>query len=198
MLLLAFLAVGSALATAVCWKYKYFNFQMYNDEMPSLDNTITEIPVDPPPAPTPAERLYATSKAAIGQDVTPKDIVPDYVACVSSLQEIYYRTFGHYIGSGAALYNTYALWFELRQNPAFEAVLVPTPGCIAVCATGTSQNDEAPIPHGHCAVVGKVNWMSNTSFGPKAGQWDANYTRESWDDYFFHKGGYPVYFFKPV
>ncbi len=187
MIFLGLSAAGVGLFILVCWKYKYFNFQVYDKKpMPSIDNII-EIPVEE----SFSDKLYKASKSLIGQDVTPGDTIHDSVACVASLQEIYRRVKGHYIGTGAALYSTYALLNELRANSEFEGILVPTPGCIVVCATGTGSGS---IEHGHCAIVGKKDWMSNDS---KTGLWQANYTRESWDEYFFHRGGFPVYFFKP-
>lgn len=152
-------------------------------------------PIELPKEPTLADKLYNTSKSCIGIDITPGDAIPDPVACVAQLQEVHRRALGQYIGSGAALYSTYALLTELKESDLFMDVSDPLPGDIWLYATGTGNGT---VSNGHCGVVGKTNWMSNTSFGPDRGKWMANYTKETVRAYFETKGGYPPHYFRPI
>lgn len=145
--------------------------------------------------PTPRELLYEVSKASLGMDLTPKDEIPDSVACVAQIQEVLRRTFGTYVGKGAALYNTRAFLNALVEDSSFLRVDEPLYGDIVVCATGTSVKPNSGVVYGHCGIVGKTHWMSNSSHN---GLWEANYTKDSWIAYFHTKGGYPVHYFRKV
>ena len=141
-----------------------------------------------------SEHLYYTAKSFLGIDITPKDEIPDDVACVAQVQEVVRRATGNYIGIGAALYNTRAFKDQsLKDRRMFEVhedeIL---PGDICVYPTGEGNGR---ISNGHVFIIGEHQWMSNSS---KTGLWSANYTRQSAKDYYETKGGYTPYFFRLV
>lgn len=150
-------------------------------------------PLGEPIGPSRSAKLYLEAKKWLGVDVTPGDSIPDGVACVASLQEIHRRAFGYYMGRGAALYNTAALTEWLRSSPDYSRVFNPLPGDIWIFPTGRSVFSPPPVPNGHCGVVGRKDWMSNTSAN---GRWEANYTQATCEAQFARKGGYPYYIFR--
>lgn len=170
------------------------------DKEPVPSNPVLEDVPEPPKQPvepSPAEKLYATAKASIGLDLTPLDEIPDEVACVAQLQAVHFKARDRHIGTGAALYNTFHLVKALEKDQGFKEVDEPRPGDLWVYATGTA-TFKSKIVHGHCGVVGRVQWMSNQGFGPDKGKWLPNYTKESAHAYFGIRGGYPRRLFRPV
>ncbi len=137
--------------------------------------------------------LYLKSKSFLGHDLTPADEIPDYVACVSQLQEVYRRTFGEHIGFGSALYSTKALKDHLLTDKKFKRVSFDEAlaGDICVYATGEGKAGT----RGHCFVVGKRDWMSNNS---KTGLWSADYTKDSAKVYYTGKLGMQPFVFRCV
>lgn len=150
-------------------------------------------PVEPP-KPSTRENLYVAAKASLGVDWTPEDVIPDSVACVSHLQEIYRKATGSYIGKGAARYNTKGLLLVIAADSRFKRVASDEalPGDIAICATGEGRD---PSDHGHCWIVGKTHWMSNTS---ATGNWEANYTKEEVLNFFVKRRGFTLHVFRPL
>lgn len=163
--------------------------------MTSLDNE-TRIVLEEQPRETRREILYRVSKSYIGVETTPKDEVPDQVACVASLQEVYRKAFGHYIGTGAALYNTRALKEALLVHQDFERIQPGNEmfGDVCVFPTGENTHSTSPNVRGHVFVVGKRDWMSNDS---SSGLWKANWTKDSALRYFVRANGFPQFVFRP-
>lgn len=169
---------------------------------PDLDLTDSFVPLEPhnpliePPVDTnkPTDNstyLYLKAKSFLGIDLTPADEVPDYVACVSQFQALYKSCFGEHLGTGACLYSTLALKNFLvkwsgAKSVSFEDAL---PGDICIFATGEGYTGS----RGHVFVVGKVNWMSNTS---ATGKWEANYEKPEVVDYFIKKLGFKPHVFR--
>lgn len=162
------------------------------------------VPEPPPEAPKqplettlPPKReiLYDAAKASLETDLTPRDEVPDEVACVAQLQAVFFKAFKRYIGEGAARYNTAALLLALRRDAAFKEIQLDDalPGDIAVCPTGHGAN---PAEHGHCWIIGKTHWMSNTSFDPGKGKWQASSTKPAVINSFVKKRGFPLHVFR--
>ena len=181
------LAIIVAFTGAISW----YLFQTYYKEEPTPMPEPT--PEPPPYTPSAREKLYEVSKACIGKEMSPKDLADDEVACVESLEGVYKWYKGKFIsGHTTPLLSTYALYIILKDHPDFVQVTEPEYGDIVVSPTGTGNGK---IPHGHCGVVGKRDWMSNDS---NTGLWQANFTRAKWYAYYHDKGGYPVFFFRPV
>lgn len=132
-----------------------------------------------------SEKLYQTAKASLGMDITPNDIIPDDVSCVASLQEVYRRAFGVYIGTGATLYNTRALKTHLATDPRFTPVSWEELNYGDIVVYGTGEGNPGAV--GHCFVVGKRDWMNNHS---DTGLWTANYTKAQVKAYWEDKLGF--------
>lgn len=140
------------------------------------------------PLETPREALLRVAKEHLGKDVTPRDHVPDVVACAESLCNVIQSldlTF-------PILPYTPDLLKELKRNPHYVGTLDLEPGNIIINATATG-NGRIP---GHCGVIlenGKI--ASNNS---KNGLWEDYYTIESWKARYRIYGGMPTMVFKKV
>lgn len=186
---LVFLAIGSALAVAICWKYKYFNFQVYDEEMPSTDNSITEIPI----VPTPAEKLYAEAVKAwkSGLDPSPQDLANDEVGCCESVENVRKNAHGAFIsGTDKPILHTKELELKLRSHIDFTEVFAPELGAIIVSPTGDGNGKV----RGHVGICGKTHILSNNSAN---GRFEPSYTYKEWDKRYAQLGGIPTYYFKP-
>lgn len=135
--------------------------------------------------------LYETALSCLNTDVTPKDLVPDNVACAETLNAIYARAFGKSIGGGASTYNLYN---SLLKHLDFTRVDLPLPGDIIISPTGYSKDGGKTLPNGHTGIVGEnTKIMSNDS---ASGLFKANYTIQTWTDRYVSKGRYPMVFFR--
>lgn len=147
-----------------------------------------------PPAPIPAktkrEYLYEVAYKCIGRDMSPADVAPDSLACAESINGVFKEAFGEFIGSGAALTSTAALYQTLRTDSRFELVINALPGDIVISPTGTSTKGSA---HGHVGIWGKETIMSNDS---STGKWLANYLLRNWKLVFHDTLGFPVFYFR--
>lgn len=137
------------------------------------------------------ERLYETAISCLGTDVTPKDLVPDNVACAETVNAVYAKAFGKSLGGGAS---TYLMYNSLLKHPDFTQVLTPLSGDIVISPTGYSRNGGKTVPNGHVGIVGENETiMSNDS---PTGLFKANYSIKGWTDRYVIKGGYPMVFFR--
>lgn len=143
-----------------------------------------------PSTPTPeslGQKIAAEAESYLNQDPTPDDIVPDDVACVSSLVKVTSRV----LNLDPKMSSTDVLYDVLLKDARFKLVDTPTPGTIVVSPTKGQQ-------HGHCGVYITDNLIaSNNSFGGVKGLWTQNYDRKSWIDYFGTKLGLTGYLFAP-
>jgi len=144
--------------------------------LPTIPFTIPSPPepqpdTTPKPEPkSPSQILYNTAKASLGKDLTPSDRVPDEVACVSQVQAVYKKAFGHYIEPYTD--STTTLTRVLRSHRDFQEAN-PTRGCISVFPTGNGTI-------GHVGIWGDTHVMSNNSAGKDKGKFTANYTHAEW------------------
>lgn len=137
---------------------------------------------------TPQQALLRVAKEHLGKDVTPRDNVPDVVACAESLSNVLKSLDKDF----PILPYTPDLLRELKRNPHYEGTLDLEPGNIIINATGTG-NGRIP---GHCGIILEgAKIASNTS---KTGLWEANFTIESWKARYRVFGGMPTYVFKKV
>lgn len=135
---------------------------------------------------TPRIKLYNAARAVLDTDVTPKDRVPDEVACAEVVSTILNKVtiVPHMTG-------TYTMYTYLRSNPRFEKVTTPLPGDIIISPTGMGNRN---LKHGHVGIVGVGGAiMSNSSHN---GKFEKNYTLQSWYKRFGLLGGMPLYYFR--
>lgn len=171
-------------------------FRGTKEPTPSTDNII-EIPIEPPQLSN-REKLYNASKGYIGLDLTPEDKIPDDVACVAQFQEVFRRTFGTYLGTGAALYSTYYLAKALAISNLVEKVAPEDAqfGDIWCFATGENIRATSPNVRGHVFVMGKQDWMSNNSNEPNKGKWMAHWRGDAVKRYFIQSNGFPAHVYR--
>jgi hypothetical protein len=119
------------------------------------------------------------------KDITPKDEVPDEVACVQNFCEVM-----NMVIRFPRLDNTKRLLDELKADPRFEATLDFNEATIIVNATGTGNGRLK----GHCGYIGtSQDIISGNSYN---GIWEYNYTIQKWNDRFRVKGGMQTYLFR--
>lgn len=138
---------------------------------------------------TRSEELYLTAVSKLWTDVTPKDEVPDNVACAAGVNAVHRTAFGDEIGGGAS---TYWLYDALTKRRDFERVDAPQRGDVIISPSG--YGNAKLVSNGHVGIVGDGDSiMSNTSAD---GLWKSNYTLETWRAYYGTKGKYPIYYFR--
>ena len=174
----------------IAWLAKVFKWE---EPMPSLDNTVTEIEFIPMPARDRAMELYTTAKDLLQpkKDVSPADLAPDELACVESIENVYKACFGTFIGGTKPLLNTWEMLVVLGDSPDFKRIEEPVPGAIILNATWSGNGKV----RGHVGICGKSWIMANNS---NTSYWSADYTYPAWNDYFAIHGGMKTHFFKPI
>ncbi len=151
-------------------------------------------PIQPP---SNRQKLYDVAYAAVGTDVTPRDSVPDELACASCVSRLIQKALPEM--NFPAVDSTRGLFDYMSKSPSFRGVQVASRGTIIIAVTGTGNGN---IPHGHCGIVGKnlspdgtLYVMSNDS---ASGFWRPNFTIQKFKNYFRDRGGYPLHFFDLV
>jgi hypothetical protein len=126
----------------------------------------------------------------LGRDVTPKDLVPDEVACAETVTAII-RTV---LPTFPVIPGTYTLWRQLENDPRFRRVSLPAPGVIVLSPTGT-QPATSRVRNGHVGIYGQGNAiMSNSS---ATGIFEQNFSTASWQAR-YGQAGFPIYYYQLV
>ena len=143
------------------------------------------------PTQTNAQKLVASAKKFLGQNLSVGTGVPYYVACAISLNKVHQDAFGFPIGGGAS---TAELYHALSQSPYFKQVDAPTLGCVVISPTGSGSNPA--YTHGHVGLQCLHGICSNDS---STGLWSENYADiEAWKAQFEVIEKYPTYFFMRI
>ena len=138
------------------------------------------------------QKFYDVALSFLGKDVTPRDEIPDEVACAITINTIHTKAFGYPIGGGAS---TYLLYRALLNSPFFVKIDLPEQGAVVISPTGY-RSKKTKIENGHVGCVGENGIiMSNDS---KSGLFLENYTLVSWRKRFVVEGSYPMYFFRRI
>lgn len=138
---------------------------------------------------TKSQRLAELAKSKLETDFTNDNIVPDEVSCAYAVTTI----LKEFDGVTPIIPGTNQLLTYLETSGLFERIMEPVAGCIVMSATGTNSKPEI-IPNGHTGIYLDNNLiMSNDS---ASGLWKQNYTRESWRNRYYYRGGYPVRLYK--
>ena len=158
------------------------------NEMPKMPEELEQpTPVPVVPIKSNQEKLLESAKAFLGKEASPKDRVPDDVACVESLGNVI-RNAGIKFPD---IYGTADAVAYFKLSPDWEATLDLTPGNVIINATGSGNG----TMKGHCGVIGEVNRIySNDS---RSGLFTAFYSIQTWKERYRMKGGMPTRVFKP-
>lgn len=136
------------------------------------------------------EFLYHVAKGCLGIDASPNDIAPDEYGCAETVNAIYFKAFGDYIGGNIS---TYRMYEALTKSPFFIRVDQPDRGDIIISPTGYGNGN---LTNGHVGIMASsTDIMSNDSY---TGKFEKNFTLKSWRDRYSKVGGYPVVFFRRV
>lgn len=147
--------------------------------------------------------LYEVVQSFVNKkiDVTPRDIVPDGVACAEVFMAIERAAFPNSDFKPSNPNSTLYVRKALRdRTDLWKQVYIPAPGDAVVSPTGYGMKknpDGTPvIPHGHIGYMllnGRI--ASNTS---KTGLFEDNYSLESWKERWVVRGGYPMEFYRRI
>lgn len=137
--------------------------------------------------PEPLNKIYLASKASLGKDASPRDLVPDGLGCAESLTTL----LRNIIPNFRIVTGTWSLWDLLRAHKSFKEVTDPQPGDIILCVTGTGNGK---VSNGHTGVVMLEDKIASND--SQDGLWEENYTIESWKKYYTIKGGYKTRYYR--
>lgn len=181
-------------------------FFLYNETMPSMDNTLstvtithmpdvptTTVPLEAPinlVAETPSETLYMIATGLIGHHLTMDESVPWMVGCMEAVSFILDAFAVPGIPVTGFAGTAAGLAFILR-SPRFMEVNSYTVGAVIIAATGTGNGKI----RGHVGICGKIQIMSNNS---ETGKWDTQWTIDRWLAYYTNYGGIKTRYFLPV
>lgn len=141
------------------------------------------------------KKLYDVMLSHVGTDVTPTDNVPDDVACMETIDTLYFLANGCYInGSKTSItVSTYRGYMIMEYSSKFVKTTTPTVGTIIVYATGTGNGR---LANGHIFICGKNGRLySNSS---PTGKLEQNYTLESAKARYETEGGFAPHFYDVV
>lgn len=184
------------------WKYKAFAVQEPEPieplEVPTSPKTpptspvLPEVKEVPMPTKTNREKLYDTAYACRGKDMSPLDRAPDNLACMESLDGVYFTAFGEHLLKQEDRLSTARGYASMKVDPRLELIqnADALPGDIVISPTGTSTKGAL---HGHTGIRGKTAYMSNDS---SSGLWMANYNLPNWKLVFQDTLGFPIYHFR--
>ena len=142
------------------------------------------------PEPTNAQKLYDAMIASVGTDASPNDLAPDELGCAETVSEIIKKILPDF----PVIPGTWTLWDYFRKSSSFTLVETPEPGDIIISPTGMSKfGSRAPFP-GHTGFIGNRNKIYSNSSA--SGEFEQNFTRESWTGRYVNRGGYPVYYYR--
>ena len=188
---------------AVLYKYKAFAIQEPLPEPIIPPKPAPEpVPVPEPPKPLPMpektkrEHLYEVAKdialAPVKRDMSPLDRAPDRLACVESLDGVFFEAFGEHLFTPADRLSTARAYAAMRVDPRLELIKNEgaLPGDVVVSPSGMSTKG---APHGHTGIRGKTTYMSNDS---DTGKWLANYNLNNWKLVFQDTLGFPIFHFR--
>lgn len=133
-----------------------------------------------------AEQILAKCSEYEGKDFTPDYPTSDEVSCALAVTTILNQV----DPTIPIITGTWTLDDYLAKSSKFERVSEPIgdpkAGDIVISPSGLG-NGNFP---GHVGIyIDKFNIMSNNSY---TGLWEKNYTRESWRNRYYYKGGFPV------
>lgn len=196
--MITWLLILSGILTALgfaSFKYKAWAVQepLEDPEVPVTPSIPTEPPKPlPMPEKTKREHLYDTAYASRGKDMSPLDRAPDNLACMESMDGVYFAAFGEHLLTPANRLSTNLGYKSMLADPRL--ALIPNadalPGDMVISPTGYSTKG---TKNGHCGCWGKSSVMSNDS---STGKWTANYSHAAWYNVFENVLGFPVYFFR--
>ena len=157
-----------------------------------MEKQIGAWPPEETPKKTNRELFYEVAKASIGIDMSPNDIAPDSLACMESLDGVYFKAFGEHLLKPEDRLSTNRGFKAMLKDPRLIQVETPLPGDIVISPTGFSSKGST---HGHTGVRGVWTYMSNNS---DTGLWSAHYSLEAWYNVFEKTLGFPVVHFRVV
>lgn len=135
--------------------------------------------------------LYEVVRANLGVELTPKDEVPDEVACMSTMNALHKKAFGEPIGGDAS---TYLGYLALKNNKNWVKVVTPLPGDVVISPSGFGGKNGVTNGHVGCYLGGNKIASNNS----QTGLLDDHLNLESWRQRYVTLGGYPIWFFRKI
>lgn len=139
------------------------------------------------------EQLFDVAMTYTGKDVTPKDEVPDDVACAETVDTLYYKTFGEYISGGISVSTTVLKNEMLFTSSKFQRVPSFEKYAILVYPTGEGNGR---LANGHIFICGDSGKLySNTS---ATGKFEQNYNLFTAKYRYETIGGFKPFYFRLI
>lgn len=133
-------------------------------------------------------RLYEETLKCVNTDVTPKDVIPDPVACAETVSTLINKVVPFPIIAG-----TYSLYEKLSKDDRFIRVFEPQKGDILIYPTKTGNGN---LSNGHAFICGENNlFYSNDS---ESGLLKQNYTLSTARKRYVELGGFKEYFYRLI
>lgn len=139
---------------------------------------------------TNSEKLYTEAIRWLGKDASPQDEVDDSVACVSTIEKIYFSAFGEYMCPPKGETSTLRLYQKLKNDPLWRETDKPSPGVLVLSPSGMSSKN---YKHGHAGIFMLGNTIASNE--SRSGLFVESYTTNSWNQIFRDKMGFPVFYF---
>lgn len=154
-------------------------------KLKSLFGQLFTIENDPTPE---GPKIYQYCLTLLGKDASPRDLAPDMEGCAETVTTI----FNFLYPDVPVITGTYSEYMFLEGSQYFVEVSVPLPGDIGVAPTGLGNG---VIP-GHTGVKGEKDViMSNNSY---TGNFEANYTMQTWEARYGKIGGFKTHWFRRI
>lgn len=132
---------------------------------------------------TNTEKFIKVCNDALDTEVTPKDEVPDNVACAQTISTLIKKVFPDF----PIVYSTKDLDMKLYMDKRFKRITEPEWGCVVVSPRNNTQ-------YGHAGMfLTSERIASNDS---KTGLFKGNYSWSSWISEFQQKRGLRIYLYR--
>lgn len=153
--------------------------------MTTKEPTPTEVIEDVPTEPTFKDKLMAAVKDSLGQEVTPKDDIPDEVACAEVVSSIIKKVDPDF----PILPSTRDLDMKFYLDKHFKRITEPEEGAVVI-------SPRTAKVFGHVGFfLDKDSIASNTS---KTGIFEKNHTWNGWIREYKERRGLRIYLYRPV
>lgn len=136
-------------------------------------------------------KIFNVAFQLVGQDVTPRDVVPDVVACAETVSTIINKVLNDF----PVIPGTYTLAERLKSDKRFERIDQPEKGAILIYPTGTGNGN---VSNGHVFICDEFNGGATKLYSNSSanGIFTQNYTYDSARKYYLSKGGFAELIFR--
>lgn len=137
--------------------------------------------------------IYEVAKGSLGRHLTLNNNVPPELGCAEAVSAVLIKS-GITGIPPKGFEGTNDLYTFLQESPLFVDIANAEDGAIIVSPSKIGANGQITT-HGHVGICAKYGILSNESDN---GLFAEKFSYQSWNDYYVHTLGLPVYFFRAV